>query len=82
MRKISKSFPIDVSYVVPSESISVVKVSIDEVILTLIIALILVMLWCLSVCKTGEQPYSMLAIRYPLLVHHIFVPLWALQLIP
>jgi len=44
MEKLSKSFPNDVSYVVPFESISVVKVSIDEVILTLIIALILVML--------------------------------------
>jgi HAE1 family hydrophobic/amphiphilic exporter-1 len=44
MEKLSKSFPNDVSYVVPFESISVVKVSIEEVLLTLIIALFLVML--------------------------------------
>jgi len=42
--KLSKSFPTDVAYSVPFESVSVVKVSIDEVIETLLEALALVVL--------------------------------------
>ncbi|MGI4727676.1 MAG: efflux RND transporter permease subunit [Janthinobacterium lividum] len=42
MDQLKKRFPADVAYVVPFESISVVKVSVHEVIETLIIALILV----------------------------------------
>jgi HAE1 family hydrophobic/amphiphilic exporter-1 len=44
MAQMKKSFPVDVDYVVPFESVSVVKVSIDEVIKTLLIALGLVTL--------------------------------------
>ncbi|MGI4805319.1 MAG: efflux RND transporter permease subunit [Janthinobacterium lividum] len=42
MDQLKKRFPADVAYVVPFESISVVKVSVHEVVETLIIALILV----------------------------------------
>jgi multidrug efflux pump len=44
METLKKSFPKDVDYVVPFESVSVVKVSIDEVVTTLIEALGLVVL--------------------------------------
>jgi hydrophobe/amphiphile efflux-1 (HAE1) family protein len=42
MESLKKSFPADVDYVVPFESITVVKVSVSEVIETLVIALVLV----------------------------------------
>jgi HAE1 family hydrophobic/amphiphilic exporter-1 len=42
MEGLKKSFPADVDYVVPFESVTVVKVSVEEVIETLVIALILV----------------------------------------
>jgi hydrophobe/amphiphile efflux-1 (HAE1) family protein len=42
MEQLKKSFPEDVDYVVPFESITVVKVSLTEVVQTLIIALVLV----------------------------------------
>ncbi|RYY35141.1 MAG: hydrophobe/amphiphile efflux-1 family RND transporter, partial [Sphingobacteriaceae bacterium] len=42
MEQLSKTFPADVAYVVPFESVTVVKVSLHEVIETLIIALVLV----------------------------------------
>ncbi|MGN8069244.1 efflux RND transporter permease subunit [Mucilaginibacter sp. SG564] len=42
MEQLKKSFPADVDYVVPFESITVVKVSVSEVIETLVIALVLV----------------------------------------
>ena len=42
MQQLKKSFPADVDYVVPFESVSVVKVSIDEVLHTLVEALLLV----------------------------------------
>jgi hydrophobe/amphiphile efflux-1 (HAE1) family protein len=42
MEDLKKSFPADVDYVVPFESITVVKVSVSEVIKTLVIALVLV----------------------------------------
>jgi hydrophobe/amphiphile efflux-1 (HAE1) family protein len=42
MAELKKSFPADVDYVVPFESITVVKVSLHEVVLTLLIALGLV----------------------------------------
>jgi hydrophobe/amphiphile efflux-1 (HAE1) family protein len=42
MAQLKKSFPIGVDYVVPFESITVVKVSVSEVIQTLVIALVLV----------------------------------------
>ncbi len=44
MEKLKKSFPKDVDYVVPFESVSVVKVSINEVVHTLVIALLLVLI--------------------------------------
>ncbi len=44
MQQLKKSFPTDVDYVVPFESITVVKVSVREVIETLVIALFLVIL--------------------------------------
>jgi len=44
MEQLKKSFPTDVDYVVPFESITVVKVSVREVIETLVIALFLVIL--------------------------------------
>ena len=44
MDHLKRSFPVDVDYVVPFESVSVVKVSIDEVVKTLLIALGLVTL--------------------------------------
>jgi hydrophobic/amphiphilic exporter-1 (mainly G- bacteria), HAE1 family len=44
MEELKRSFPQDVDYVVPFEAISVVKVSIDEVVETLVIALLLVTL--------------------------------------
>lgn len=44
MNQLKKSFPKDIDYIVPFESVSVVKVSIDEVVKTLIEALILVTL--------------------------------------
>jgi hydrophobe/amphiphile efflux-1 (HAE1) family protein len=42
MDELKKSFPTDVDYVVPFESVTVVKVSVHEVIVTLLIALLLV----------------------------------------
>jgi len=44
MNELKKSFPEDVQYVVPFESITVVRVSVGEVVKTLIIALVLVIL--------------------------------------
>ncbi len=44
MEKLKKSFPADIDYVVPFESVSVVKVSIKEVVHTLVEALLLVVL--------------------------------------
>ncbi len=44
MAELKKSFPKDVDYVIPFETVSVVKVSIDEVVKTLLIALSLVTL--------------------------------------
>ncbi len=44
MDELKKAFPADIDYVVPFESISVVKVSVHEVIETLVIALILVII--------------------------------------
>jgi HAE1 family hydrophobic/amphiphilic exporter-1 len=44
MAELKKSFPQDVDYVIPFEAVSVVKVSIDEVVETLVIALALVTL--------------------------------------
>jgi The (Largely Gram-negative Bacterial) Hydrophobe/Amphiphile Efflux-1 (HAE1) Family len=44
MERLSKSFPKDVEYSVPFEAVSVVKVSIHEVVETLVIALVLVVL--------------------------------------
>lgn len=42
MNELKKAFPTDVDYVVPFESITVVKVSLEEVVQTLVIALLLV----------------------------------------
>ncbi|MDB5124134.1 MAG: multidrug efflux transporter permease subunit [Mucilaginibacter sp.] len=42
MEQLKKSFPADIDYVVPFESITVVKVSVHEVVITLLIALTLV----------------------------------------
>ncbi|MEO6849070.1 MAG: efflux RND transporter permease subunit, partial [Mucilaginibacter sp.] len=42
MNELKKSFPADIDYVVPFESITVVKVSVKEVVETLVIALMLV----------------------------------------
>jgi len=44
MNELKKSFPEDIAYVVPFESITVVKVSVSEVIKTLVIALFLVII--------------------------------------
>lgn len=44
MDQLSRSFPPDVAYMVPFEAVSVVKVSVKEVQITLLIALLLVML--------------------------------------
>jgi hydrophobe/amphiphile efflux-1 (HAE1) family protein len=44
MDELKKSFPADVSYVVPFESVTVVKVSVHEVVITLVIALVLVII--------------------------------------
>ncbi|WP_428331112.1 efflux RND transporter permease subunit [Mucilaginibacter sp.] len=44
MNELKKAFPADVDYVVPFESITVVKVSLHEVVETLIIALVLVII--------------------------------------
>ncbi|SDK30726.1 hydrophobic/amphiphilic exporter-1, HAE1 family [Catalinimonas alkaloidigena] len=44
MERLSQSFPADVSYIVPFEAASVVEVSIDEVVHTLVEALILVVI--------------------------------------
>ncbi|RYE36877.1 MAG: efflux RND transporter permease subunit, partial [Sphingobacteriaceae bacterium] len=44
MDQLKKRFPVDVDYVVPFESVSVVKVSVHEVVETLVIALILVII--------------------------------------
>ncbi|MDJ1503053.1 multidrug efflux RND transporter permease subunit [Xanthocytophaga agilis] len=44
MEELKKSFPADVDYVVPFEAVSVVEVSIDEVVHTLVEALILVVI--------------------------------------
>lgn len=44
MDQLKKSFPTDVDYVVPFESITVVKVSVHEVVITLLIALLLVVI--------------------------------------
>jgi hydrophobe/amphiphile efflux-1 (HAE1) family protein len=42
MNELKKSFPTDVDYVVPFDSVTVVKVSVHEVVITLLIALLLV----------------------------------------
>ncbi|MGZ3812126.1 MAG: efflux RND transporter permease subunit [Mucilaginibacter sp.] len=42
MDQLKKTFPVDVDYVVPFESVTVVKVSVHEVVITLLIALALV----------------------------------------
>ncbi|MDB4920409.1 efflux RND transporter permease subunit [Mucilaginibacter sp.] len=44
MNELKKAFPTDVDYVVPFESITVVKVSVQEVVQTLVIALVLVII--------------------------------------
>jgi hydrophobe/amphiphile efflux-1 (HAE1) family protein len=44
MEQLKKSFPVDVDYVVPFESVTVVKVSVHEVVVTLLIALTLVII--------------------------------------
>lgn len=44
MDQLKKSFPADIDYVVPFESITVVKVSVHEVVVTLLIALLLVII--------------------------------------
>ena len=44
MNELKKAFPADVDYVVPFESITVVKVSVQEVVETLLIALVLVII--------------------------------------
>ncbi|QTE39539.1 multidrug efflux RND transporter permease subunit [Mucilaginibacter gossypii] len=44
MNELKKSFPKDIDYVVPFEAITVVKVSVSEVIETLVIALVLVII--------------------------------------
>ncbi|MDO3628736.1 efflux RND transporter permease subunit [Mucilaginibacter sp. BT774] len=44
MEELKKSFPTDVDYVVPFEAVTVVKVSVHEVVVTLLIALTLVIL--------------------------------------
>jgi len=44
MNELKKSFPADIDYVVPFESITVVKVSVHEVVITLLIALLLVVI--------------------------------------
>jgi hydrophobic/amphiphilic exporter-1 (mainly G- bacteria), HAE1 family len=44
MEQLKKSFPADIDYVVPFESVTVVKVSIDEVLHTLLEALLLVVI--------------------------------------
>jgi len=44
MDQLSKSFPPDVAYMVPFEAVSVVRVSVKEVVITLLIALALVIL--------------------------------------
>ena len=44
MEQLKKTFPADIDYVVPFESITVVKVSVHEVVITLLIALLLVII--------------------------------------
>ncbi|HVS94713.1 MAG TPA: multidrug efflux RND transporter permease subunit [Mucilaginibacter sp.] len=44
MNQLKKSFPTDVDYVVPFEAVTVVRVSVHEVVVTLLIALVLVIL--------------------------------------
>src|ERR1700712_3546848 len=44
MDQLKKTFPVDVDYVVPFESVTVVKVSVHEVVVTLLIALVLVII--------------------------------------
>jgi HAE1 family hydrophobic/amphiphilic exporter-1 len=44
MNELKKSFPNDIDYLVPFESVTVVKVSVSEVVQTLLIALVLVIL--------------------------------------
>ena len=54
MDQLKKSFPKDIDYVVPFESVSVVKVSIDEVITTLLEALGLVVLVVFLFLQSGR----------------------------
>ncbi len=42
MERLKKSFPADIDYIIPFETVSVVKVSIQEVVKTLLLALLLV----------------------------------------
>lgn len=44
MDQLKKTFPVDVDYVVPFEAVTVVRVSVHEVVITLLIALVLVIL--------------------------------------
>lgn len=55
LAKLKKSFPSDVDYVVPFESITIIKVSMEEVVGTLIKALGLVAIVVFLFCKTGAQ---------------------------
>jgi HAE1 family hydrophobic/amphiphilic exporter-1 len=65
MEHLKQAFPKDINYVVPFESVSVVKVSIHEVVNTLLIALLLVMLvvflypaYCIITGNAGSVPVS------------------------
>ncbi len=77
MNQLKKSFPKDIDYVVPFESVSVVKVSIDEVVMTLLEALGLVVLVVFLFLQSGRATLiPVLAIPVSLIgTFAFFIPL-------
>jgi hypothetical protein len=56
LAKLKKSFPADVDYTVPYESVTIIKVSMDEVVGTLLKLWAWLPLWYSCFCKTGVLP--------------------------
>jgi multidrug efflux pump subunit AcrB len=76
MEELKKSFPADIDYVVPFESVTVVKVSVHEVIETLVIALVLVIVGSVFIpAKLAYNTYP--GTGYPGIYYwyvHLFYP--------
>ena len=74
LEQLKKSFPPDVDYKVPFESVTIIKVSMKEVVKTLLQALALVHLWCFFFCRTGvPRSFRYWPFRYPFWAHFVFL---------